>query len=600
LISSSFALLDTLPVPVYVTDADGCIVYYNDAAAELWGRRPQIGSVKWNGAWKLFSPDGTPLQHDEGPLAQTLRTGEPVRGATAIAERPDGTRVIYQPYPTQLRDADGNVTGAINVMTDITERFNTEVELAKLAAIVISSDDAIISKTLMGRITSWNAGATRIFGFEPDEIIGQHITRIVPPELHEQEEQILAKLRRGERVDHFETVRVAKNGRRIDISLSVSPIRDQWGNIVGAAKVARDITERKKAERLQQLLVEELNHRVKNTLAIVQAIATQSASRANSPREFAASFGGRIQALARTHTLLSRTSFEYADIGEIVRDQVLLGSEADKRVSLSGPLLTLDRQSSVHLSLILHELATNARKYGALSKADGELSISWRLRSANASVLLIEWRESGGPTVTASRNRGFGTTLIEETLRARGGDATLHYAAAGFSCELQLPLPQDWYMAQQRYPMQNHSPEWSIVPKTQRSPLEGRRIIIVEDEPLILMDMEQSLSEAGAEIAGTAGNLDAAKDLVSHTECDAALLDTNLSGERVEELAMTLTRRNIPFAFVTGYGRDALPEGFREGVLLNKPFSPEQLAATLEMLLRRGADVVAFRRDLKS
>ena len=199
-----------------------------------------------------------------------------------------------------------------------------------------------------------------------------------------------------------------------------------------------------------------------------------------------------------------------------------------------------------------------------------------------------------------SRNRGFGTTLIEETLRARGGDATLHYAAAGFSCELQLPLPQDWYMAQQRYPMQNHSPEWSIVPKTQRSPLEGRRIIIVEDEPLILMDMEQSLSEAGAEIAGTAGNLDAAKDLVSHTECDAALLDTNLSGERVEELAMTLTRRNIPFAFVTGYGRDALPEGFREGVLLNKPFSPEQLAATLEMLLRRGADVVAFRRDLKS
>jgi len=594
---STFELLNALPVAVYVTDHDGNITYYNQAAVELWGVRPELGSSKWCGSWKLFWLDGRPMPHVECPMARTLKTGEPVLGATAIAERPDGSRVIFQPYPKPLRDSEGGLIGAVNLLMDVTERFKTEVELAKLAAIVVSSDDAIISKTLDGEITSWNAGASRMFGYEPEEIIGQNIKKLIPAELHEQEDRILAQLRRGERIDHFETVRLAKDGRRLDISLSVSPLHDLSGRIVGASKVARDITERKKGERLQQLLLEELNHRVKNTLAIVQAIATQSVSHARSPGEFAAAFGSRIQALARAHTLLSRSSFEHADIGEIVRDQVLLGCEDDKRVSLSGPSLTLDRQSSVHLALILHELATNARKYGALSTSGGQLLISWQLHGGNPATLALEWNERGGPKVKAPRSPGFGTTLIQETLRAHGGTAALHYAAEGLSCELKLPLPQGLHSLQQEALREKRSSEWvTPVPKTDRPPLEGRRIILIEDEPLILMDMEQSLTDAGAEIAGAAGNLEAARTLISTADFDAALLDTNLSGERVGELAAMLTRRNIPFAFVTGYGRDALPEGFREGMLLNKPFGPEQLISMVRTLLDRGADVVAFRK----
>src|SRR5262249_3791915 len=163
--------------------------------------------------------------------------------------------------------------GAVNVLIDISDQRRTEADSTRLAAIVSSSDDAIVSKTFDGVITSWNTGATRIFGYEAGEMIGQSIMKIIPPELEGEEKQIVAKLRRGERIDHYETIRIAKDGRRVDISLTVSPLRNKAGHLVGASKVARDISERKHAEWVQRLLIDELNHRVKNTLATVQAIA---------------------------------------------------------------------------------------------------------------------------------------------------------------------------------------------------------------------------------------------------------------------------------------------------------------------------------------
>src|SRR3984893_5155190 len=289
-------LLEALPVAVYTTDAQGRISYFNEAAAELWGHRPQLGSDQWCGSWRLYWPDGRPLPHDECPMAVTLKEGRPVRGLAAIAERPDGTRVHFLPYPTPLRDTSGQLIGAINLLVDVTERHQSELESARLATIVASSDDAIISKTLDGQITSWNAGAARIFGYEAEEMIGKFIIQIIPPELHGSEKQILARLTRGEHIDHYETVRVAKDGRLVDISLTVSPLRDSSGNIVGASKVGRDITERKQAENLQRLLMDELNHRVKNTLATIQALANQSLHLARNPADFVAGFTGRVQA----------------------------------------------------------------------------------------------------------------------------------------------------------------------------------------------------------------------------------------------------------------------------------------------------------------
>ena len=188
------------------------------------------------------------MPHDECPMAIALKEGRIIRGAEAIAERPDGTRIWFTPYPTPLFDDAGNITGGINMLVDITERKQAEVAKARLAAIVESSDDAIITKGLDGVITTWNTGAERLFGYIAQEAIGQPITMLIPPDRRDEEPTIIERLRRGERVDHFETIRMRKDGSLLDISLTISPVKDLDGRIVGASKVARDITERKQIE----------------------------------------------------------------------------------------------------------------------------------------------------------------------------------------------------------------------------------------------------------------------------------------------------------------------------------------------------------------
>jgi PAS domain S-box-containing protein len=590
-------LLEALPVAVYTTDADGRITFYNGAAAELWGVNPELGSSQWCGSWRLYRPDGRPLPHDECPMAIALKEGREVRGVEAIAERPDGTRVRFRPYPTPLRDPSGRLVGAVNLLMDVSEQHDAHLESERLAAIVVSSDDAIITKTLDGCITSWNGGAERVFGYGPSEMIGQSILRLIPPELHAEESEILGRLKRGKRIDHYETVRVAKDGRRVDVSLTVSPLRDRSGRVVGASKVGRDITERKRAERLQRILTDELSHRVKNTLATVQAIASQSLARARSSNDFVSSFGGRLQALASAHTLLTRTQMQGADIMALVNEQVLVGAANGDRILCSGPQLMLEPQTAVHLALVLHELATNARKYGALSVPAGRLSVTWEVRTNGACSLYLTWKESDGPKVSAPRGHGFGRALIEQTVRSHGGEVSVHYHRDGLTCEIDLPLPAQ---ARAITGADIAAPKGTarsslLAAADQRRTLEGKRILVIEDEPLVSMEMEANLAAAGCEIVGPAATLDRAKALVEAAEYDAALVDVNLKGEPVDELATLLTKKNLPFAFVTGYGRDALPPGFRGAVVLGKPFSMDQLLATTEVLLYQPSSVVQLR-----
>jgi PAS domain S-box-containing protein len=593
------ALLEALPVAVYTTDAEGRITYYNDAAAEMWGRRPELGSSYWCGSWKLYWPDGTPMAHDECPMAVCLREGVPVRGVEAVAERPDGTRVPFRPHPTPLKDADGRLTGAVNMLVDLTERGERQIESARLAAIVAGSDDAIVSKTLDGIITSWNAGATRIFGYDAEEMVGSPILRIIPPELHDEEAEILGKLRRGERIEHFDTVRVAKDGRRVHVSLTVSPLRDITGNVVGASKVARDVTERKRNEELQGLLFEELNHRVKNTLATIQAIAGQSLRRAASPSAFVSSFNGRVQALARAHDLLVQGKMRGAPMAEVVREQVVPGD--DPRISISGPMVTLDARNAVQLALVLHELATNARKHGALSEPGGRLSVRWHTESHNTRELVVDWRETGVRDVTAPSSHGFGSQLIERTLVASGGEASIRFNAGGISCHIRLPLPEGEVLHDRGSPAARQSGASPAEDKVGSS-MNGKRILLIEDEALVAMEIESELQAAGCVVVGPAANIPVAQRLIAESEIDAALVDANLAGRPVDELAAALTSKGIPFAFATGYGRDGLPRNFQDAMVLTKPFSREQMLAAVQQLLSQAQErgnVVPLKRPLR-
>jgi PAS domain S-box-containing protein len=585
-------VLEALPVAVYVTDAQGRITFYNSAAAQMWGRCPDVGCERWCGSLRLYWPDGRLMPHSDCPMATTLKEGEPVRGVEVVAERPDGTRVRLLPHPTPLRDESGRVTGAVNLLMDLSEQDRRDLETARLAAIVASSDDAIISKTLEGRITSWNEGAAKIFGYESDEMVGQPITRIIPPELHHQETDILSKLKNGEHIDHYETVRTAKDGRRIDISLTISPLRDRFGNVVGASKVARDVTLRKEADRLRQLLVDELNHRVKNVLATVQALASQSLRHTTNPADFVSSFSGRVQALARVHTLLTEAALQGADVGQIVRDQVLLGAAADERIACSGPLLMLEPRAATHLALILHELGTNARKYGTLSVPSGRLSVTWSLERNGGRDLHLIWEESGGPKVNAPAAHGFGTMLIQQTLRSQGGEAFLQYAERGVTCQIRMPLVEEVQLPYGGAVGYRGESRPRPVSQPVRSVLEGRSVLVVEDEAFVAMEIETTLSDAGCTIVGPVATVECAKTALGDNSCDAALLDANLAGHPVDELAAILTQKSIPFAFVTGYGRDALPQAFRESPVLFKPFNVDQLLGVVSALLSKNDGVV--------
>ena len=579
-------MLQALPLPVYTTDLEGRITFYNEAAADFAGCRPTLGE-QWGVIWRLYRLDGTALPPDQCPIATAVREGRPVRRMDAIAERPDGTKVRFTLYPTPLRDSSGQPIGCINLLMDLTEKYEAQAVAERLASIVESSDDAIVSKTLDGIVTSWNAGAMRIFGYEAAEMIGQPIMRIIPPELRDEERRIIASLKQGLRVAHYETVRITKDFRRVNISLTVSPLYDKLGNVIGASKVARDITERKRAEKLQRLLLDELNHRVKNTLAIIQAIARQSLRHTKSPSEFVSAFTGRVNALARAHDLLTMTKLQSSNLQELVRDQVMLGGEEDDRITCAGPLVLIDPQKTVHLALVLHELATNARKYGALSVPKGRLSVSWEVRTADQRSLFMIWEERNGPITIAPFQRGFGSILIERTLSGHGGEATIEYKSTGLVCQITLPLPELAQSAGTPAGGEDHSTFDPGADSALR--FQGTRIIVVEDEPLIALDMESILIAAGCEIAGSAGSLEKAKALVARAEFDAALLDVNLGGDSVGELAAALIQRNVPFAFVTGYGREALPEGFQDMVAVRKPASQKELLAVVQRLVGRSA-----------
>lgn len=260
------SFLERLAVATYICDENGFVTAYNSAAVTLWGRTPAIGQDLWCGSWKIYYPDGSPMPLDDCPMAVTLKEGKAVTGEEIIIERPDGTRRYVNPNPQPFFDTTGKLTGAINILLDISDRKSSEEKAGKLAAIVESSDDAIVSKTLDGIVTSWNGAAQKMFGYTEEEMIGQPITKLCPPDRLDEEPKILERLKKGLQIAHFETKRVTKNNEILDVSLSISPVKDSKGNIIGASKIARNITGEKEAERLLREGEERFRMAVESTM----------------------------------------------------------------------------------------------------------------------------------------------------------------------------------------------------------------------------------------------------------------------------------------------------------------------------------------------
>jgi PAS domain S-box-containing protein len=349
----------------------------------------------------------------------------------------DGREVVVDSRMQMLRD--GTV---LEVNRDVSDRKQIEIALREseqqsrwLAAIVESSDDAIVSKNLDGIITSWNRGAERVFGYTAEEAIGQPITIVIPEDRQSEEREILTRVRRGERIEHFETIRRRKHGSLISISLTVSPVRNAEGKIVGASKIARDITEQKRNQEQIAILAREAEHRSKNLLANVQA--TVNLSRSDTSEGLKEAIAGRIQALANVHSLFAETRWIGAELSTIASHELApYSGKGESRVRIAGGPVLLEPDAAQTIAITLHELATNAAKYGALSVANGCVSLDWSLEAGGR--LTLRWTEIGGPKVQVPTRKGFGRRIIERMTAHLRGIARFDWREEGLVCEIVL------------------------------------------------------------------------------------------------------------------------------------------------------------------
>jgi PAS domain S-box-containing protein len=423
-----------------ITDLQGFLQEANNLSLELCGytREQVLYRPFWDTPWWRGS--------EEMKARIRFATDQAASGSVFREELrywlADGTErlVDFAMYP--IRDQSGAVKFLHPTGIDITERKHAErtlreneQQLRALASIVESSDDAIVSKSLDGIIKSWNRGAERIFGYTAEEAIGQPITIVIPQDRLDEERTILNRIRRGERIEHYETVRRRKHGSLIAISLTVSPIKDAEGKIIGASKIARDITEQKRNQEQIAALAREAEHRSRNLLAIVQA--TVHLSQSDTPNGLKQAIEGRIHALANVHSLFVQSRWVGAELSTIATQELAPYVQRNEaRARIEGPPVLLEPGTAQAVAVVIHELATNAVKYGALSGDKGRIELEWS--HAADGLLALRWIEVGGPPVKSPTRQGFGSRVIERMIGDLKGKAQFEWRADGLVCEISL------------------------------------------------------------------------------------------------------------------------------------------------------------------
>lgn len=372
-----------------------------------------------------------------------------------------------QSYPPDVVDALSTLSTLANLSLDRgfmarqakkdRERYQRDFAAAQqLAAVVQSSIDAILTTDLEGRIASWNKGARRLYGYEAAEALGQPVTILIPPEHQEEEAAIRARVWAGNRVEHYETERLRKDGSRLMVSLTMSPVRNLEGEIIGASKVARDITEDVRAKNLQRLLLQEMDHRIKNLFALCGSIVSLCGQKASTPRELVQTVRSRFMALARAHDLVFLQSRKVAGAsgsaltpgGPIglhgLLETVLAPFQEQltsqrRRIEIRGANPDVSGSSVATLALLAHEFATNATKYGSLGQAEGRIDIDC---VTQGEMLSLIWRETGDVVRPPDDViEGFGSVMTRAAVENQlNGEIARRWGEGGVEIEITLPL----------------------------------------------------------------------------------------------------------------------------------------------------------------
>jgi PAS domain S-box-containing protein len=422
----------------------------------------------------------------------------------------------------------------------------------------------------------WDDGQYRVFGLEPDQFKPSYEN--IKPLVHEEDlPRIKALTDIGEKPTFQIELRIIRPSGELRHCICAGALtRDVAGKVTRVSGVTIDITERKQAEEQQTLLAREVDHRARNALAVVQAIVRLT--HANSQESYVAAVEGRIHALAQAHTLLSETRWQGAHIERLVSEEMApyRGAGAS-RVVIGGPPVFLSPERAQNLALALHELATNSAKYGALSAANGVLKVSWQ---SEPNGMTLHWQESGGPPVAAPASQGFGTKIMNASIKHQlGGNVTWDWRSSGLHCTLQIPLGMDGDLPNRTVPAAGEN-----LVKLPTGTM--KRVLLAEDEAIIGMMMREFLLEYGVFVVGPCCTLSETL-AAANTEFDCAILDLNLGGESVYSVASALAERNVPFAFVTGYGRESLDGRFENVPILQKPITRESLEICLRDMLQQ-------------
>jgi PAS domain S-box-containing protein len=567
---------------IYELDRDGRILTWNKGAERLKGWKAEdIIGKPYN---VLHTPESRATNAPGRELKIAAETGRFEEEAPRM--RKDGTIFAAHVSLFPLRDEEGEVTGFVKVTRDISDRSKDGKAILesrrRMEGIVQSAMDAIITIDDEQRIVLFNPAAENIFGYSSDEVLGQPITMLIPKQYRGHHDEYVRRFfdsgvvnRKLESANPLLALR--SNGEQFPIEASISQVT------VGSERVGtivlRDITERKMNEEARSLLAREVDHRAKNALAVAQALV--GLTRAGTVKEFADAVRGRIESLGRAHSLLSRSQWRGAPLDQLIRDE-LHPYAKDSQLALSGPRMTCRADAVQSLSLLFHELATNAVKHGALSKERGRVAIEWR---PDRESMMITWKEEGGPPVAAPKRNGFGTSLLNQVSR-RQLNAGLDFDWDPRGLRLRIELPADLFTAGEGE--NAREAKSSSVEEALGNDGEDRRILIVEDEELVALELSTELSRLGWAIVGPASTLNGAQSLLSKN-FDAAVLDVNLRGRSVYPLAEALAERDVPFVFCTGYEM-ADPEGrFPEVPVIRKPAHPATVSAALFDLLKARA-----------
>lgn len=578
------AVADNIAQFAWMADPSGHIFWYNKRWYDYTGTT--LEEMAGWGWMKVHHPDHVDRVVEK--ISRHFESGEPWEDTFPLRSAAGEYRwFLSRAMP--IRNEAGRITLWCGTNTDIHEQRNWSERLRQKARLIALSHEAILTWSVQDGIVAWNQGCQDLYGYTLEEAAGKRTHELLKTRLPMPVEDF-ERLLMEQGAWSGELLHMGRDGREVWVESRQEVLVLDDKKIV--LELNRDITERRRNDELKRLLLAELDHRVKNTLAIVQAIAAQTARRTLTHREFTSSFNARLHSLARAHNLLVSSQWSGAWLRELIVDQVAIGDEADRQITVEGENVFVPAQTALQLSLMVFELATNARKHGALSTRQGHLDIRWERDARIHDRIDLTWQETGGPRVSAPQAQGFGTTLIERTGKQANLHADLDFAPSGLTCRVSIEIGRS-----------HTGPTTYFDTRREENRANARaakrlEVMIVEDEPLIGMELEEIVSGSGFGAIGPLISVEDALAAIGKRPPDVALLDGSLQGESVDAIVAELQRRRIPFAMVTGFTEKSLPTGLDKGStpIVAKPVEPEKIIRVVRELAGR----LSGQRDLSS